>query len=183
MSPIWSAAVDPCVIGTRACPAGQDDAKVFDAFGPTVRVLRGPSHEHLLIQRAGTSLRFDIIEGTVLAGPVSLHFIVPDDHCLETRITTIRTICSINRPGRQHLQLARRVHALHAKDARDAGASLREIADRVLGPGDWPGDGEHRKSLVRRMIATGEDMVQAGPFVVLAGRDTDRSGNSALCSR
>jgi hypothetical protein len=40
----------------------------------------------------------------------------------------------------------------------------------VLGPGAWPGDGEHRKSLVRRMIAAGDQMIRAGPAGALVDR-------------
>ena len=63
--------------------------------------------------------------------------------------------------------MAAKLFALQAVDARSEGASLRETAASILGPGDWPGDGEHRKSLVRRMIATGERIIQAGPRAIL----------------
>lgn len=159
---------DPRVIAVRAGPVATTGACVFDASDPTVRVLRGSVGEHLLVDRADMAVRLDVIDGTVLAGPVSLHFDIPDDRHLEARLATIRAFATAIPPGRPHLQLARRVHALHAVDARDAGASLREIADLILGPGDWPGDGEHRKSLVRRMIASGDRMLSAGPRAVLA---------------
>jgi hypothetical protein len=38
-----------------------------------------PSGEHLLVDRRGMVVRFDIIEGSVSASSVSLHFDVPCD--------------------------------------------------------------------------------------------------------
>jgi hypothetical protein len=165
------------VIAVRVGPVASTGTRVFDASDPAVRVLRGSAHEHLLVDRRGLSIRFDVIDGTVLAGPVSLNFDLPDDHHLEARLAVIRAFTSSVPPGRRHLRLARRVHALRATDARDDGASLREIADLVLGPGVWPGDGEHRKSRVRRMIAAGEQLVRSGPRPILSG-----SGASQECS-
>jgi hypothetical protein len=52
-------------------------------------------------------------------------------------------------------------------DARQAGASLRETADILLGPGAWPGDGEHRKSYVRRLLNVGSHLIDSGPREIL----------------
>lgn len=155
------------MIAVRVGPVATPGMRVFDASHPAFRVLRGSIAEHLLVDRYGMAIRLDVIDGTVLAGPVSLRFDLPDNHHLETRLAVIRAFTTSVSPGRRHAQLAKRLNALHAIDARDAGASLREIADLVLGPGDWPGDGEHRKSLVRRMIASGDRMLRAGPRAVL----------------
>lgn len=171
---MWSAIADPHVIAVRVGPVTTTGTRVFDASDKGVRVLRGSVGEHLLVDRAGLPVRLDVIEGSVLAGPVSLSFDLPDDHHLKARFAVIRTFIMAAPPGRRHLQLARRLHALKATDARDDGASLREIADLMLGPGDWPGDGEHRKSFVRRMIAAGEQMVRSGPRIILSGSGTSR---------
>ena len=169
MLPVWSAAADPRVLAVRASPSGGRDQRSFAMIREAGRVVRGSAGEHVLVERGGAVFRLDVIEGTVLAGPVSLRFDLPDDCRLEERLAVIRAF--VGRPAvtRHHLQFAGRLQALHAADARAAGASLREIADGLFGHGDWPGDGEHRKSLVRRMIATGERMVRAGPRAVLAG--------------
>jgi len=164
---MWAAAVDPCVIAARARPAQSGATRLFYLSAAVVRALRGNSGEHLLIKRGGTTTRLDLIKGTALAGPCSLHFDLPADVHLERRIAAIRSLTSARAARQPHPQLARRLHALHAADARAAGFSLRDIADLVLGGGGWPGSGEHRKSLVRRMIAAGDDMVRAGPRAVL----------------
>jgi hypothetical protein len=171
---MWSAAVDPRVIVARATPAQNSGGRTFDAAIAATRILRGRHHEHLLINQHGVITRLDIIEGTVLAGPVSLRFELADDCHLEVGMGAIRAFASENETHPRHTQLARRLLALHAADARAAGTSLRETAERVLGPGDWPGDGEHRKSVVRRLVAAGEQMVRAGPRAILESRRTER---------
>ena len=132
-------------------------------------MVHGESGEHLVIDRGGVPLRLDVIEGTAMGAPVFLHYDLPDDHRLEVRITVISAVAGTRPIPCRHPQLANRLQALQALDARAVGASLREIANHVLGPGDWPGDGEHRKSLVRRLIVAGEQMVRAGPRAVLDG--------------
>lgn len=166
--PIWSAAADPRVVAVRALPSLTCDARRFDMIREAGRLVRGRSGEHVLVDR-GALFRLDVIEGTLSAGPVSLHFDLPYDGHLQVRLAVIQAFVARAAIPRHHLQLAGRLYALHAADARSAGASLREIADLLLGAGDWPGDGEHRKSLVRRMIATGERMVRAGPRAILTG--------------
>jgi len=57
--------------------------------------------------------------------------------------------------------------ALRTHDARMAGASLRDMAIELLGPGEWPGPGECRKSAMRRLVAMGEKLVRQGPLPIL----------------
>src|SRR3546814_2270295 len=63
-------------------------------------------------------------------------------------------------------RLVRLVEALRAADAIAAGASLRDIGVGAFG-GDWPGDGEHLKSRVRRRVALAVELTRAGPRGVL----------------
>ncbi|MFB0875927.1 MULTISPECIES: DNA -binding domain-containing protein [unclassified Sphingobium] len=69
--------------------------------------------------------------------------------------------------ARQHDRLAKQLFALKAIDAHEAGASLREVAALLLPSEEWPGDGEHRKSFVRRLIVKGRHLVRAGPACIL----------------
>lgn len=142
---------------------------MFDTSRDILRAVRGWSGEHVLVDRGGVGLRLDVIEGTVSAGPVALHFDLPDDDRLEHRVATVRALSGKKSIGCRHQQIAGRLRALQAADARTAGASLREIADGLLGIGDWPGDGEHRKSAVRRLVTTGERLIQQGPLPILKG--------------
>jgi len=147
--------------------------RLFDAAMVDARVLRGRHAEHLLIERGNHLFRFDVIEGTTAAGPVSLRFDIADDARLPAQISAISRFCRRPVSADQHTRVAHRLLALQAVDARDAGAGLREIAEVVLGPGAWPGNGEHRKSLVRRMIVAGNQMIRAGPASALVERPQD----------
>lgn len=171
MLPIWSAAIDPRVLAVRALePVDADGVRLFDALAVDARMVRGPHAEHLLIDRGGEVIRLDVIDGTAAAGPATLRFDLPDDDRLDTQLSAIRALREPAPVVRSHLQLAQRLLALQAVDARDEGASLREVAATVLGPGAWPGDGEHRKSLVRRLIVAGDRMIRAGPAGALVDR-------------
>lgn len=170
MLPIWSAAIDPRVLAVRAVSLIESVVRPLDLELSDTRVLRGQRAEYLLVNRDNALFRLDVIEGTVAAGPVSLRFDLADDDQLPAQISVISAYRRATVPASRHTQLGNRLLALHALDVRQAGASLREIADIVLGPGTWPGEGEHRKSLVRRMVVAGERMIGAGPRPILAGR-------------
>ncbi len=171
MLPIWSAAVDPRVLAVRAVKPDGMGAPLFDALSADTWMLKGPGGEHLLIDRGGEFIRLDVVDGTTAAGPVKLHFDLANDDRLDARVAAIRALRATAPAGPRHMRLARRLFALQAVDARNAGISLKETADFLLGPGDWPGEGEHRKSHVRRLIITGEKMVRAGPRAILSGSD------------
>jgi len=164
---MWSAAVDPRVLAVRAIRPVEGGAQLFDARSADVRVVQGPHCEHLVTDRGAGPVRLDVNEGSVFAGPVTLRFDLPDDDRVEGRIAAIRMFRVMAPTGHAHRRLADRLIALHAVDARDGGASLREVADILLGPGDWPGDGEHRKSYVRRLLAAGSRMIASGPRAIL----------------
>lgn len=168
--PTWSAAVDPRVLAVRAVSPIESVVRPFDLKMSDTCVLRGQRVEHLLVNRENALFRLDVIEGTVTAGPVSLRFDLADDDRLTAQISEISAYCSAPIPAPRHAQLVNRLLALQAMDARYAGASLRETANIVFGPCAWPGEGEHRKSLVRRMLVAGERMVGGGPQLILAGR-------------
>jgi hypothetical protein len=172
--PVWSAAVDPCVLAVRAGGPAREKARLFDASALDARVLRRRDAEHIMVRRDNDIFRLDVIEGTVGAGPVSLRFDLANDDRLSVQISAIKRFMGKPVTKLGHAQLASRLRALHAVDARDAGASLREVAELVLGPGVWPGDGEHRKSLARRLIIVGDNMVRAGPAGAVFDRPNAR---------
>ncbi len=164
---MWSAAVDARVLAARALVPCLDDVHCFDASAPGLRRVVAPSAEHLLIERGGALVRIDVLKGTTAGTPVSFHIDLPLDDRLEPRLAAIRTL--VAPPWvTPHTQLAQRLLCLQALDVRAAGASLKDVAEILLGGGDWPGDGEHRKSRVRRMILAGECMLNAGPTAILS---------------
>lgn len=167
---MWTAAIDPRVVAVRALKPAGGHARLFDGQSAGVRMVQSQRCEHLVIDHDRGIIRLDVIDGTVAAGPVTLRFDLSDDDRLDLQLSAMRAFRGLAPLARSHVQLARRLLALQAVDARDAGASLRETADIVLGPGAWPGDGEHRKSLVRRMVVAGARAVRAGPKAILDGR-------------
>jgi len=155
------------VLVVRAAAPQRDGERLFDAALCEGRILHGGQIEHVLIQRGNHRFRLDVIEGALAASPVSLRFELADDERLAVQLAEIGRFRSASAPRSGRQRLAQKLSALHAFDASAAGASLREIADLVLGFGAWPGVGEHRKSLVRRLVATGDRMVRTGPSAVL----------------
>src|SRR3546814_9757719 len=84
-----------------------------------------------------------------------------------TRLLELQRFRARSGNARQHDRLAKQLLALRAIDAHDAGASLKEVAAILLPSEEWPGDGEHRKSFVRRLIVKGRHFVRAGPACIL----------------
>lgn len=165
--PMWSAAMDPRVLTARTALPHDPGDRLFIADPAHVRILRAPDCEHLLVERGDEIIRLDVVDGTTAAGPVTLRFELADDDLLEAQIAALRALRAETPVRTRHGRLAGKLLALQAADAHRAGASLRETADLLLGPGDWPGDGEHRKSHVRRLLGTGLRMIDEGPRAIL----------------
>ncbi|WP_183618953.1 DNA -binding domain-containing protein [Novosphingobium fluoreni] len=167
--PIWSAALDPGVLRARiVVDAGQIPSS-FDFQRAGLRRVASSVGEHIAFDRAGEVVRIDVIDGAVSPDRANLCFEIIADHRLERQIRALQSLFSPfvrQSPNgwfkRQHL-------ALLANDLSQAGASLREAADVLLGPGEWPGDGEHRKSQVRRLVKRGLQLCHSTPGGILAG--------------
>jgi hypothetical protein len=171
--PVWSADADPRVLSARAIPW----TDVGDSHWPItlgnffMRAVVGAGREHIRIDDRGRSVRLDVVEGSLLAGPASLSVEMAVGSRLPAQLTAVGEFRGLLAGRQRTTKLSARHHhcllALAAYDARLDGASLRAIADRLFTPGDWPGDGEHRKSRIRRFIAQGEALVRAGPRAIL----------------
>jgi hypothetical protein len=167
--PLWSAAMDPRVLAARVVSSDGHGLRTLDTPGATIHRAIGRLHEYLAIDNGGVPVRLDVTEGRMTPGPVVMRFDVADDDRLPLQLEAIGTVAGLWRQ-RPLSRLTNRLLALRAFDARQAGEGLRSIAGHLLGQGDWPGDGEHRKSLVRRLCAAGEKMVINGPRAVFIER-------------
>ena len=135
------------------------------------RIVTGRACERVRIDHASQVLRLDVIEGTLTDGPVHLRA----DLCIGEGLTAqvaaalaLRDLMSGKiTPNVSHDREVAALLRLWAFDASQAGVSLREIANLLLGEGDWPGDGEYRKSRARRLVAGGKEMVRLGPKIAL----------------
>jgi len=167
---MWRADADPCVLSVTAVAASSPDAVDLRCFDH--RILAGAEGEYVRVIAGGEVFRLDVMSGSVMAGPVRLTYLLARGHRLNRQMETIRLFehCHAGSEPRQAsgARFARAAMALRAHDARAAGASLRDIAAGLLGPGEWPGPGEYRKSAARRLVAMGKKMVREGPLPVLA---------------
>ncbi len=174
--PVWSSAMDKRVLVVRTGPpVGPSRTPVFDLRPFSARIIRSQTCEHIRIDPGGRELRLDVVEGSLLSDPVALSFELKFDATFAVQLSALRNFADLW-TGKLvafplYLRDVARLTALRAADARSAGASLREIADWLLGAGDWPGDGEYRKSQVRRLVARGRALIQGGPRLVLAERE------------
>ena len=172
VSPIWSAGVDPHVLKVRAVSRDFTPTDWQFELGRHIsRIVTDCACERVRIDHASQVLRLDVVEGTLMGGPVHLR----TDLCIGKELTAqVATAFALRDlmsgkiiPNTSHDREAAALLRLWAFDARKAGASLREIANLLLGEGDWPGDGEYRKSRARRLVAAGEEMVRLGPEEIL----------------
>jgi hypothetical protein len=165
--------MDPAVLAARALPPNPSTPHQLqiDRYDHCIAIETGA--EHLLLRTQRTSLRLDIVAGTVLAGPVVVEPSISLDR-LDRQIAMIRILDSLLRGKTPHdmtdSRLPRLVLALRAFDGRCEGASLRDLARGIFGTTEWPGDGDHVKSRARRLVKLSESLWHAGPGGVLAHR-------------
>jgi hypothetical protein len=167
--PVWSAVADPCVLRARVLPAGRGDGRQFDAAAANARCVRSPQGEHIAFDCMGEVARIDLVEGSIGRGAANFRFEIDADERLDCQLLALQRIYARSTPAADTKRLRRQHLALMALDARNAGASWRETADLILGRGDWPGDGDHRKSSVRRLVQAGSFLCRSGPRAVLGG--------------
>lgn len=172
-APIWSAALDPHVIRVRAIPCGPGERLGLRIERFDLHIVVAPHAEHVLLRAKDASLRLDIIEGTLLDGPVILEPSVKLEE-LDRQIAAIRKLHAFLRgmvpPKEVDSRLPRLLLALRVLDARARGASLRDLAFGILGGQDWPGDGDSMKSRVRRLVELSEGLRCVGARGILAHR-------------
>lgn len=161
--PIWAGRLDPCVLRARPVQPGSLSAPLWlEVAARDCHWALGSDAAHLAFACAGEIARIDLEVAAPPAGGLLLQFEVLADGRLEHQLAAIRRLFGRGCNRADPRRLMRQHLSLLAVDAHAEGASLREIADYVLGPGDWPGAGEHRKSQVRRLIEAGRRLLVGG---------------------
>jgi hypothetical protein len=167
--PLWTAAANPFLLGA-----------VTDVSGARIELLRVGHRAvvvddvcHLLLALPEGTLQLlvrdaDVCDGDGLSIVPQVDLGRPLDPQLREILRLAKLVDGVT-GGENDQRLARLVDALRVGDALREGASQRDIALGIYG-GEWPGDGEHLKSRVRRMIQLAAALVRAGPRAVLAGR-------------
>lgn len=137
------------------------------------RIIQNGGVEHVRIVIRNRIFRLDVRDGSIMAGSCRLSYLLAHDERLPRQLDTVRRFdaCLSGLPLQRDdafTRFSRLAMALRAWDARAAGASLRQVAHALWGPGEWPGPGEHRKSAVRRCVTIGEKLVAEGSRPILA---------------
>lgn len=172
----WRADWDSSVVLAEARPVSSGDAEAFDLqrFAAWATVLRlADGREFLLLSDGARHLQLELIDGTLLAGPVRLHYALSGITQIDVKTLTLRRLVMLYRRGRFPTGLfppeprARRwVLALQAYDGLTAGASHREIAMALFGETtvreDWNGRSQYLRLRVRRLIQVATALVQGG---------------------
>ncbi|MBB4837036.1 hypothetical protein HNP52_000087 [Sphingomonas kyeonggiensis] len=167
--PIWTAAANPrllAVVSARSGPA-LDLARIGH------RGIRVADRRHVLLDLPGGTLQLEGLSGALDDGPRRVAALIDYGRILEAQLDSARRLDAFLHgralPSGLGRRFGRLVEALRVGDAIASGASQRAIGLGIYG-GDWPGDGEHLKSRVRRMIPLAAALIRAGPRGVLAER-------------
>ncbi len=126
----------------RAVPEAPS-ADTFDlmTLGCTATILKGPDdREHVLLRQGGRAIQLSVRSGTVLAGPVRLHYEIAGFDGVEMKLAALERLLALRRTGRlpnrlypPPPRLERWPPALRALELARAGASQREIASALFG--------------------------------------------------
>ena len=172
--PIWSADVDPFVLGVEAVPSTGNDAfdlERFDAVSTLVSAADG--REHLLMSDGLRAIRIDVAAGTIADRSAELRFRLHGLASAERPLLTLRRLLALCRTGRFCRSLhapearARRwVLMLRARDALAAGAGQREIAAVLLsdeaGQPRWRTQSPSLRSQAQRLVRGARHMASGG---------------------
>lgn len=138
----------------------------------TASRVAGHDCAHVRLHLPDGVMRLDLVGGADFAEVAAIEPVIDLARALEPQFTSVRRLAILMQGAHAHIhdqRVVRLVEALRAADALAAGASLRDIGLGAFGD-DWPGDGEHLKSKVRRRIALAAVLARSGPSGVLTGR-------------
>lgn len=167
---LWTADADPRVLRARIACSKEIAEPSIDISALHRCELRRDSSLHLRLKLFDGDLRLDLIDCLSLPKMAAIEPALDFARSLEPQLSSVRRLHALTRgaclkPRGQRVAML--VEALRVSDAVRSGASLREIGLGIHG-GDWPGDGEHLKSRVRRRVYLSQALKRAGPRRVLA---------------
>lgn len=171
----WRSELHPPVLSVRAEACRADDPDAVDLLRlPCAATLRmtADGREEVLVADGPRCIRIEVAGGTLLGGPVRLHYRLSGFVDIESKVLTLRRLVALHRLGRLPHTLfpperrARRwAQAFQAHDGAQAGASHREIAIALFGrdrvTDDWR-EGDHMRMRVHRLIRTADKLIDGG---------------------
>lgn len=172
----WDPAINPAVLVAAAEPAVSASEDTFDLrrFETLATVLRqSDGIEHLLLSDGYRRIQIALAEGTVLQGPVRLHYRLSGFTGVEAGVLTLRQLCGLNSLGRLPRGLfavesraSRFLTLLRAWDGWREGASYRDIAAVLFGSHtvreDWGGRSDYLRLRVQRLLRGSRQLLAGG---------------------
>jgi hypothetical protein len=118
---------------------GEVDALSLGGFMHLATMVEAKEVQHLLLSNGYRSIRLDVSGGSLLSGPVRLHYRLSGIDSAQAPLLALRRLLALTRSGRfskalhpPEARALRLVTLLRAHDAVQAGATQREIATVLL---------------------------------------------------
>lgn len=164
--PIWSAETDPRVLGSKPLSRVGQDTDLFDVrlVASLVSIaIDDDDVEHWLISDGHWMVRLDILDGTLLGGPILLEHRLVGFDSAEASISALRQLTALAHRGDLPLSLRPRetraprwILELRTADALAVGASQQEIARCFFGPAiidrHWRVENASYRLRIRRLV-------------------------------
>jgi len=167
--PLWTGAMNPFVLGASVGAGGS----VLDLGSVGHREVVLDRRRHILLCLPAGTLQLDLLDGDDRTGAIRISPSIDLARPVDPQVHSVRRLAALvagaPEPTGRDAKLVRLVAALRVCDALADEASQREIGLGIFGD-DWPGDGEHLKSRVRRMVPFAAELVRVGPRGVLQVR-------------
>lgn len=179
---VWSATVDPSVVACTAEPVTVDhpDAFQIGCLSLTTTTVVGTSGaQHLAVSDGLRRIRLDVVSGSLLQGPVRLHYRLAGFVDAEPQLLTMQRLLALHRLGRfarglhpRETKAERWTMMLRAHDLRVAGASQREIATELFGldvSQEWRTRSDYLRLRIQRLLRDANGLVHGGYLGLLRG--------------
>ena len=175
--PVWRRERYARVLVAGAERAGSSQDR-FDLarFAGLTSVVRAADGEHLLVSDGATSLRLDIVSGSLLEGPVRLSYRLAGFAALRGPLETLHALLRLSRTGRLAPRPVRHrnrrlILLLRATDALRAGATQRELAAGLLSAeaerARWRAEAPSLRLRAQRLVKGARAMAGGGYRVLL----------------